>query len=117
MLYDILLFNNSTKKGYLFQAQEDMSSTNLYHSFPNMDFSALTNGEYTSYVVRNEYGTAVTWDIQDVPLDSVLTYDGKQYKLMDLLPEITLVKFGADSIQDKSDYRNKDVQYFYRKRN
>lgn len=116
MLYDILIFNNSTKKDYLFQGQEDTSGTKLYHRFENLDLSALPSGEYSSYVIRNDYSTGVTWDIQDVPLNSVLTYDGKHYVLRDLLPEITLLKLGTEATTDNNSYRAQNEEYAYRKR-
>lgn len=116
MKYDILIFNNSTKKDYLFQAQEDSSSNPLYHTFENLDLSALPSGEYTVYTIRNDYETAVTWEIQDVPLNSVLTYDGKHFKLVDLQPEITLLKLGVEATTDKSEYRAQNEEYTYRKR-
>lgn len=116
MLYDILVFNNSTKKDYLFQGQVDYSDNNLYHSFYNLDLSALPSGEYTVYTIRNEYSTAVTWEVKDVPLNSILTYDGKQYQLSVLMPEINLLKIGTEATKDDSGYREKDTEYTYRKR-
>ena len=117
MIYDILFFNNSTKKDYLFQEQEDTSNTNLYHTFENLDLSGLSSGEYTVYTVRNEYGTAVTWTVSDVPLNSILTLDEKGYKLVDLKPEINLLKIGVEATEDKSQYKPKNVEYYYRKKN
>lgn len=116
MFYDILIFNNSTKKDYLFQGQEDISNNPLCHTFENLDLSDLPSGEYTVYVIRNDYGTAVTWSVCDVPLNSVLTYEGKQYKLDDLKPEITLSKLGTEATTDKSAYRAQNEEYAYRKR-
>ena len=116
MLYDILIFNNSTKKDYLFQGQEDTSNNPLCHTFENLDLSGLPSGEYTCYTIRNDYGTAVTWDIKDVPLNSVLTYEGKEFKLAALLPEISLLKLGVEETIDKSVYKAKNEEYAYRKR-
>lgn len=116
MLYDILIFNNSTKKDYLFQGQVDTSNNKLYHTFENLDLSGLPSGEYTVYTVRNEYSTAVTWEVKDVPLNSILTYDGKQYQLSVLMPEINLLKIGTEATKDDSGYREKDTEYTYRKR-
>ena len=116
MIYDILIFNNSTKKDYLFQAETDYSDNKMYHSFKDLDLSDLPSGEYTTYVIRNDYGTAVTWSVCDVPLNSVLTYEGKQYKLDDLKPEITLLKLGTEAPTDKSAYRAQNEEYAYRKR-
>lgn len=116
MQYDILFFNNSTKKDYLFQEQIDSADNGLYHKFENLDLSGLPSGEYTSYIVRNEYGTAVTWTFSDVPLNDILTYEGIGYKLEDLKPDITLVKVGTDATQDTSTYKKKDTEYYYRKR-
>lgn len=116
MLYDILIFNNSTKKDYLFQSQLDISNNGLYHTFENLDLSALPSGEYTVYTIRNDYGKAVEWQVSDVPLNSILTYDGKQFVLKDLLPEIGLLKIGTENTKDSSSYRKKDVEYYYRKK-
>lgn len=116
MLYDILIFNNSTKKDYLFQGQADYSANKMYHTFSDVDLSELPSGEYTSYVIRNDYSTAVTWEVQDVPLNSILTYDEKQFKLIDLKPEISLLKVGTDATTDKSVYRAQNEEYAYRKR-
>lgn len=116
MKYDILIFNNSTKKEYLFQGQEDTSNNGLYHTFANLDLTELPSGEYTVYSVRNDYGTAVTWDIQDVPLNSILTYDGKQFKLDDLKPYIGLLKLGTEATSDKSEYLAKNEEYAFYKR-
>ena len=116
MTYDILIFNNSTKKDYLFQGQEDSSTNPLYHTFLNLDLSGLPSGEYTVYTVRNEYGTAVTWSVEDVPLNSVLTYEEKGYKLSVLKPEISLIKIGVEATTDKSTYRAQNEEYTYRKR-
>ena len=116
MKYDILFFNNSTKKDYLFQEQVDTSSTPLYHTFNHLDLSELPSGEYTVYTVRNEYGREVTWSVQDVPLNSVLTYEGKDYLLSDLKPEITLIKIGMEETLDDNNYRAKNEEYTYRKR-
>lgn len=117
MLYDILVFNNSTKKDYLFQGQVDTSNNKLYHTFENLDLSGLPSGEYTVYTVRNEYGSAVTWQVSDVPLNSILTYEGKQYKLSVLNPEINLLKLGTEATEDKSTYKAQNTEYVYRKRN
>lgn len=117
MKYDILIFNNSTKKDYLYQGQEDASTSPLYHTFENLDLSGLPSGEYTVYTVRNEYGTEVKWEISDVPLNSILEYDSKQYLLRDLKPEINLMKIGTEATEDKSEYKKTDVFYQYRKRN
>lgn len=116
MLYDILIFNNSTKKDYLFQSQLDISNNGLYHTFENLNLSALPSGEYTVYTIRNDYGKAVEWQVSDVPLNSILTYDGKQFVLKDLLPEIGLLKIGTENTKDSSSYRKKDVEYYYRKK-
>ena len=116
MKYDILIFNNSTKKDYLYQGQEDTSTSPLYHTFENLDLSGLPSGEYTVYTVRNEYGTAVTWNVQDVPLNSILTYEEKGYKLSVLKPEITLLKLGVEATSDNNEYRAKNDEYAYRKR-
>lgn len=116
MKYDILIFNNSTKKDYLFQNQEDSSNNGLYHVFSNLNLSGLPSGEYTTYVVRNDYGTAVTWTVSDVPLNSILTYEEKGYKLSVLNPEINLLKIGTEATEDKSSYKPQDVEYAYRKR-
>lgn len=116
MKYDILIFNNSTKKDYLFQDQQDSSATNLYHIFENLDLSGLPSGEYSYFTIRNDYGEDVKWQVSDVPLNSVLTYDGKEYFLKDLLPEIGLLKIGTENTKDSSSYRKKDVEYYYKKK-
>ena len=116
MKYDILIFNNSAKKDYLYQGQEDTSTSPIYHTFENLDLSGLPSGEYTVYTVRNEYGTAVTWNVQDVPLNSILTYEEKGYKLSVLKPEITLLKLGVEATSDNNEYRAKNDEYTYRKR-
>lgn len=116
MKYDILIFNNSTKKDYLFQDQEDYSVSPLHHTFKDLDLSGLPSGEYTVYTIRNDYGSAVTWDIQDVPLNSVLTYEEIGYKLIDLKPEITLLKVGVEATIEQSEYRAKNDEYAYYKR-
>ena len=116
MLYDILIFNNSTKKDYLFQGQEDTSNNPLCHTFENLDLSGLPSGEYTCYTIRNDYGKAVEWEISDIPLKSILKYEGKQYILKDLLPEIVLLKIGTENTKDDSTYKKTDVRYTYRKR-
>ena len=117
MKYDILLFNNSTKKDYLFQEQEDSSNNGLYHKFENLDLSGLPSGEYTDYIIRNDYGESVRWHFTDVPLNDILTYEGKEYKLKDLLPEVGLMKIGTENTADTSTYKKKDVEFIYRKRN
>ena len=117
MKYDILIFNNSTKKDYLFQDQVDASDNSLYHTFNNLDLSGLPSGEYTTYTVRNEYGTAVTWTVSDVPLNSILTLENVGYKLSDLNPEINLLKLGTEATEDKSAYRPQNQEFAYRKRN
>lgn len=116
MIFDILVFNNSTKKDYLFQGQEDYSNSPLYHSFENLDLSGLPSGEYSCYVIRNDYSTGVTWEIKDVPMNSILYYEDKQFKLSDLLPEISILKIGTDATEDKNEYKAKDVEYAYRKK-
>ena len=117
MTYDILFFNNSTKKDYLFQGQIDTSNTALYHTFENLDLSGLPSGEYTVFTVRNEYGEDVKWSVEDVPLNSILTYQGNDFKLSDLKPEISLIKIGVEATIDKSTYRAQNEEYTYRKRN
>ena len=116
MIYDIYLYNNSEKEGKLFQGIEDTSSNPLYHSFKDLDLSELASGEYTCYTIRNDYGEAVKWQVSDVPLNSVLTYEGKEYFLKDLLPEVNLLKIGTENTKDNSTYRKTDVGYTYRKR-
>ena len=117
MKYDILIFNNSTKKDYLFQNQEDSSNNGLYHTFENLDLSELPSGEYNYFTIRNDYGEAVEWQVSDVPLNSILKYDGKEFLLKDLLPEIGLLKIGTENTKDSSSYKKKDVEYYYKKKN
>lgn len=117
MKYDILIFNNSTKTGYLFQGQEDTANdAALYHTFENLDLTELPSGEYNVYSLRNDYGTAVTWDIQDVPLNSILEYEDKRFKLGDLKPYIGLLKLGTEDTSDKNKYRAKNEEYAFYKR-
>lgn len=116
MLYDILIFNNSTKKDYLFQSQLDISNNGLYHIFEDLDLSALPGGEYTVFTIRNDYGEDVKWQVSDVPLNSILTYDGNSYKLSVLNPEISLMKIGTENTKDNSSYKKKDVEYYYRRK-
>ena len=116
MTDDLLIFNNSEKTHVLFQGQVDSSNNKLYHTFENLDLSGLSSGEYTVYCVRNEFTTAVTWDVQDVPLNSILTYEEIGYKLSDLKPEISLMKIGTEATSDDSEYRAKNDEYAYRKR-
>ena len=115
MIYDILIFNNSTKKDYLFQAETDYSDNKLHHSFKDLDLSELPSGEYSYFIIRNDYGKSVEWETSDVPLRSILKYDGKQYVLKDLLPETGLLKIGTENTQDSSAYKKKDVEFAYRK--
>ena len=117
MLYDLYLYGNSRKDGTLFQELKDTSNNGLYHTFENLDLSEFPSGEYTYYTIRNDYGKDVEWQVSDVPLNSILTYDGKQYVLKDLLPEIGLLKIGTENTKDSSSYRKKDVEYYYRKKN
>lgn len=115
MTYDILVYNNSTKAYNLWQGMEDKSNNKLYHTF-DLDLSSLSSGEYTAYIIRNDYGSEVVWTVSDVPLNSILEYEEKQYKLIDLKPEINLLKLGTEATTDKSTYKKKNVEYAYRKR-
>ena len=114
-MYDLILFNNATKKAYLYTGLTD-SGEKLYYRFDNFHPGDIPTGEYTYALIFNEL-TGVTYTFKNSLLDTLLTVDGTSYRLGDLSPEIGLLKYlptGAE--EEPATYRDTNKEFYYRRK-
>ena len=111
--YDLILFNNATKNGYVYRNLYD-AGTNACVQINGFDIGDVPTGEYTYVLLRNDYGYA-DYTLKNTPLDSFITAGGVEYRLGDLNPEIGLLKYLSDN-EEEPVYRDTEKEYFYRRK-
>lgn len=118
-MYDLILYNNTTKDSVLYSGLTDKSENNLYYDFSGLDLD-LPLGEYTYFVLFNERED-VQYMFKDVPLNSILHTEDGDVLLRDLEPETGLLRItgcGCETNPLTKDtfYVDKNVSYQYYKR-
>lgn len=111
--YDLVLFNNATKKAYVFTGLTDVG-TELYYDLNNFDPGDIPCGEYGYALVFNIL-TGVEYTLKNSLLDTELTYNGTVYRLADLMPELGLLKYLGDT-EENTQYRDTEKEFYYRKK-
>jgi hypothetical protein len=115
-MYDLILFNNATKKAYAYTSLDD-TGEDRYYRFENFEIGDIPYGEYSYALFFNELGV-LEYTFKNSLWGTTVTYDGQTYQLKDLSPEIGLLKYlpeGEDE-EPQETYRDKDVEYYYRKK-
>ena len=114
-MYDLILYNNATKKAYLYTPLRD-TGEKLYYRFEDFDPGDIPYGEYEYALIFNELGI-LQYTFKNCLLDTLITFDGNTYRLGDLSPEIGLLKYlpeGDETPQET--YRDTEREYFYRRK-
>lgn len=113
-MYDLILFNNATKKAYLYSGLED-SGEKPYYRFEDFDIGDVPGGEYNYALIWNEL-TGVTYTFKNAILDTIVSYDGQEYQLRDLNPELGLLRYVTEETGEQPTYRDTEKEYYYRKK-
>ena len=114
-MYNLLLFNNSTKQTKAYFSLVN-NGNNLYYDF-NVDLDDLDCGEYTYFVIRNDRND-VTYEFKNSPLETLVHTSEGDVLLKDLTPETGLLKVVSEgeTETDKPTYRDTNVEFTYYKR-
>ena len=112
-MYDLILFNISTKKAYLYPKLED-TGEKLYYEFDSFDIGDVPYGEYEYALIFNEL-SGVTYEFKNGLLDTLEHYGDTIYHLGDLSPELGLLKYLGEEKSDVS-YRDTDKEFYYRRK-
>lgn len=110
--YDLLLFNNATKHGYVYRNLYD-SGEATYYQFNEFDLGDIPTGEYTyALVPTTGYRECV---FKDNFLDTMVGNN----ELRDLQPVVGLLKHVENDWVEKQNeptYRDTDKEFYYRKK-
>lgn len=114
-MYDLILFNNATKKAYAYTGLTD-TGEKLYYRFDGFDPGDIPTGEYTYALIFNELGI-LQYEFKNSPMDTLIHFDGATYRLGDLSPEIGLLKYlSEDNTENAPVYRDTEKEFYYRKK-
>lgn len=110
-LYDLVLFNVSTKKGYVFNGLGDSGGA-LSYTFNGFEMGEdMPFGEY-AYALVPYSGPAEAYKFGDNILET--TIYGQ--KITERNPVLGILKYLDDSVEEPV-YRDTDKEYFYRRKN
>lgn len=110
--YDLILFNNATKKGYVFTGLTDIG-TEMYYDLTGFDPGDIPYGEYGYALIYNVL-RGVEYTLKNSLLGTEVTYNGVTYHLEELTPELGLLKYVNDSVEEP-EYRDTEKEFYYRK--
>lgn len=114
-MYDLILFNNATKKSYAYTGLTD-TGEKLYYRFDNFDPGDIPSGEYSYALIFNELGI-LEYEFKNALLDTIIRFDGATYRLRDLAPELGLLKYLPEGDeQEAPTYRDTEKEFYYRKK-
>ena len=114
-MYDLILFNNATKKAYLYSGLTD-TGEKLYYRFENFIIGDIPYGEYEYALIYNEL-KGVEYTFKNTLLETLLEAYGITYRLADLSPELGLLKYlPEDNEEEAPVYRDTEKEYFYRRK-
>lgn len=114
--YDLLLFNNATKHGYVYRNLYD-SGEATYYQFNFFNFGDIPTGEY-SYALIPAVGYRV-YAFKDNLLDTQIGGEGG-IKLKEYQPVVGLLKYVEQDWEERQKeptYRDTDKEFFYRRKN
>lgn len=111
--YDLILFNNATKKVYVFTGLTDVG-TEMYYELSNFEPGDIPCGEYSYALIYNVL-EGVEYTLKNSLLGTELTYNGTTYHLEDLTPETGLLKYLSDTEED-TQYRDTEKEFYYHKK-
>ena len=111
-MFDLILQNNASKELHLFTGLENTSDTNLFCRF-NLNLDALRDGEYTYWLIFDGRED-VTFDLNEVPLESVLHTEDGDVKLKDLKPKTGFLRIGQPVNSCVSRENTNKTEYLYR---
>ena len=111
--YDLILFNNATKKGYVFTGLTD-TGTEMYYDLNGFEPGDIPYGEYSYALIYNVL-TGVEYTLKNSLLGTDITYNGITYHLEELTPEIGLFKYVNENVEEP-EYRDTEKEFYYRKK-
>ena len=111
--YDLILFNNATKVSYFYTGKPDVGN-GMYYELADFEPNDLPYGEYSYALIFNALAD-VSYTAKNSLLDTEVTYNGTTYLLKDLNPELGLLKYVDDSVDD-TQYRDTDKTFYYKKK-
>ena len=106
-MYDIILQNNASKEFTLLQGLTNVSLTDLYLQFDEVELD-VPDGEYTYACFVNDRED-VEYDLKTPILDTIVIADGKHIELRDLQPLTGLLRVGT--VGEENDYDTDSVTY------
>ena len=109
-MYDIILQNNASKEFHLFNQLENVSLTNLYMEFDNIDLDELPAGEYTIVCLFNDRDD-IEYEYKTPILQTILHTSEGDIVLKDLYPFIGLLRIG--DVQDVNTYNINNNTFIY----
>lgn len=112
-MYDLFLFNNATKKTYIYTGLED-TGEKLYYEFDNFDPGDIPYGEYSYALIYNELA-GVEYTPRNALLETEVAWQGNVYRLRDLNPETGLLKYLNEDTEEPA-YRDTDKEFYYRRK-
>lgn len=114
-MFDILIQNNASKEIFILKQLENVSDSNLYLQFEDVDLpAAVKGGEYTYAVIFNDRED-VEYETKSLLLKTVLHTDEGDFILGDLKPITGLLRVGEiETINQYKKDENKPI-YYYKK--
>ena len=108
-MYDLILFNNSTRETTLKSGVENISTSHLYLQFDNVELD-LPDGEYTVVCFVNNRDD-VTYDFTIPILDSIAHTEEGDVQLKYLDPIVDIMRIGR--VEEVNKYDKTDKLIFY----
>ena len=112
--YDLILFNNATKKTYIFEKVPD-AGNGMYYELAGFDPGDIPTGEYSYALIYNAL-SGVQYTPKNSLLGTELTYNGRTYQLEELSPETGILKYIGEGVEDNAEYRDTEKEFYYRKK-
>ena len=109
-MFDLILQNNASREFYLYQGLENVSPTELYIEFDDIDIDA-PDGEYTYALICND-NSGTTYQFKTPILDTIVTEDGRNIILRELRPYMGLLRVGAPESTAVYDDNNNTTYYY-----
>lgn len=111
MTYDIILENNGSREFFILQGLENVSTTDLYLQFDEVELPVgMPDGEYT-YAVFSNNRDDVVYTPKTPILDTLIHTDDGDITLRDINPFTGLLRVG--DVQETNIYPDENTNYLY----
>ena len=109
-MFDLIIQNNASREFFLYQGLENVSATELYIEFDDVDIDA-PDGEYTYALICND-NSGVTYTFRTPILDTIVAVNGENIILRQLSPYTGLLRVGTPESTDVYDDENNTTYYY-----